>query len=203
MRAFSDDQKWASQSFVAVADGGQDPCDLRLSGGDQAVRMLIEDAVPMFEFAVRTTIARFDLRSAEGRVQGLRAAAPIVANIRDRALRPEYTRTVAGWIGVEVEQVLGALTLHDGGQRLFPRDLVAPAREESVSVKRQKRKERAYALPRQRVGAQATTPDEGRLGLVVGTRERREIADELVKQRRRDSSEGNGDRRACGQHNGL
>jgi DNA primase len=35
----------------------------------------------------------------------MRAAAPIVANIRDTSMRPEYTRTVAGWIGVEVEQV--------------------------------------------------------------------------------------------------
>ena len=59
----------------------------------------------MFEFAVRTTISRFDLDTAEGRVQALRAVAPIVAGIRDRSLRPEYTRTVAGWLGLEVEQV--------------------------------------------------------------------------------------------------
>jgi DNA primase len=59
----------------------------------------------MFEFAVRTTLARFDLSGAEGRVRALGAVAPIVAGIRDRSLRPEYTRTVAGWLGVEVEQV--------------------------------------------------------------------------------------------------
>jgi len=47
--------------------------------GDDAVRHLVDDAVPMFEFAVRTTIGRFDLSTAEGRVQGMRAAAPIVA----------------------------------------------------------------------------------------------------------------------------
>ena len=105
MRAFGEDQRWASQSFVAVAEQGMDPCDLRLAKGDDAVRHLIEDAVPMFEFAVRTTINRFDLSTAEGRVQGMRAAAPIVANIRDSSMRPEYIRTVAGWIGVEVEQV--------------------------------------------------------------------------------------------------
>src|SRR3954462_4078092 len=105
MRAFGEDQRWASQSFVAVEASGQDPCDLRLSGGDAAVRALVEDAVPMFEFAVRTTISRFDLDTAEGRVQALRAAAPIIAGIRDRSLRPEYTRTVAGWLGLEVEQV--------------------------------------------------------------------------------------------------
>ncbi|MHB8186401.1 MAG: DNA primase [Dermatophilaceae bacterium] len=105
MRAFGEDQRWASQSFVAVEASGKDPCELRQAGGDAAIRALIDDAVPMFEFAVRTTIARFDLATAEGRVRALGAVAPIVAGIRDRSLRPEYTRTVAGWLGVEVEQV--------------------------------------------------------------------------------------------------
>jgi DNA primase len=59
----------------------------------------------MFEFAVRTTIKRFDLGTAEGRVQANRAVAPIVASIRDRSLRPEYTREVSGVLGLEVEQV--------------------------------------------------------------------------------------------------
>ena len=105
MRAFGEDQRWASQSFVAVEASGKDPCELRQAGGDAAVLALVEDAVPMFEFAVRTTLARFDLTGAEGRVRALGAVAPIVAGIRDRSLRPEYTRTVAGWLGVEVEQV--------------------------------------------------------------------------------------------------
>jgi DNA primase len=105
MRAFGEDQRWASQCFVAVETSGKDPCELRQSGGDAAVVALVEDAVPMFEFAVRTTLARFDLSGAEGRVRALGAVAPIVAGIRDRSLRPEYTRTVAGWLGVEVEQV--------------------------------------------------------------------------------------------------
>ena len=105
MKAFNEDQRWASQSFVAVAEGGMDPCDLRIAQGDDAVRHLVDDAVPMFEFAVRTTINRFDMSTAEGRVQAMRAAAPIVNSIRDSSMRPEYVRTVAGWIGVEVEQV--------------------------------------------------------------------------------------------------
>ena len=105
MRAFGEDQRWASQCFVAVEASGMDPCELRQSGGDAAVLALVEDAVPMFEFAVRTTLARFDLTGAEGRVRALGAVAPIVAGIRDRSLRPEYTRTVAGWLGIEVEQV--------------------------------------------------------------------------------------------------
>ncbi|EWT03412.1 DNA primase [Intrasporangium oryzae NRRL B-24470] len=103
MRAFADDQKWASQSFVAVEPSGKDPCELRQAAGDPAVQALIEDAVPMFEFAVRTTIRRFDLATVEGRVQAMRAVAPIIGSIRDQSLRPAYIREVSGMIGVEVD----------------------------------------------------------------------------------------------------
>ena len=105
MRAFGEDQRWAAQSFVAVAPDGMDPCELRIAKGDAAVRALVDDAVPMFEFAVRTTIRRFDLDTAEGRVQAMKAVAPIIGSIRDTSLRPEYTRTVSGWLGIEVEQL--------------------------------------------------------------------------------------------------
>ncbi len=105
MKAFGEDQRWASQSFVAVAPDGMDPCELRQSKGPDAVKALVEDAVPMFEFAVRTTVRRFPLETAEGRVQAMRAVAPIIGGIRDGALRPEYIRTVAGWLGVDVDQL--------------------------------------------------------------------------------------------------
>lgn len=109
MRAFAEDQRWAAQSYVAVAPDGMDPCDLRLARGEAAVTSLVDEAIPMFEFAVRTTIARFDLETAEGRVQAIKAAAPIIASIRDVTLRPEYTRTVSMWLGVEVDQVRDAV----------------------------------------------------------------------------------------------
>ena len=105
MKAFGEDQRWVAQSFVAVAPDGMDPCELRIAKGDAAVRALVDGAVPMFEFAVRTTISRFDLDTAEGRVQAMKAVAPIIGSIRDQSLRPEYTRTVSGWLGLEVEQV--------------------------------------------------------------------------------------------------
>ena len=105
MKAFGEDQRWAAQSFVAVAPDGMDPCELRQRKGPEAVKSLVDDAVPMFEFAVRTTVRRFDLETAEGRVQAMKAVAPIIGAIRDTALRPEYIRTVAGWLGVDIEQL--------------------------------------------------------------------------------------------------
>ncbi|MFK5646345.1 DNA primase [Ornithinimicrobium sp. LYQ121] len=101
MKAFEQDQRWAAQSFVAVAEGGQDPNDLWLREGAEAVARLVEEARPMFEFAVRTTIAPYDLSLAQERVQAMRAVAPILAGVKDASLRPEYVRDVAGWMGVD------------------------------------------------------------------------------------------------------
>ena len=92
LRAFEEDQRFVAQTFVAVEPTGLDPCDLRLQHGDAAVRALVDRRVPLFEFAIRSTLAGYDLETAEGRVAALREAAPVVAKIRDTALRPEYAR---------------------------------------------------------------------------------------------------------------
>lgn len=105
MRAFAEEQRFAAQTFVAVAPDGLDPCDLRLARGDAAVRSLVDTRTPMFEFVIRHTVARYDLETVEGRVSALRAAAPAVADIRDPALRPGYTRELARMLGLELAEV--------------------------------------------------------------------------------------------------
>ncbi|MFX0539357.1 DNA primase [Ornithinimicrobium sp. Y1847] len=105
MKAFEQDQRWAAQSFVAVAEGGQDPNDLWIKEGEEAVRALVDSAQPMFEFAVRTTLAPYDLSLAQERVQAVRAVAPILAGIKDSSDRPEYVRDVAGWMGVDPQSL--------------------------------------------------------------------------------------------------
>src|SRR5690606_21945897 len=42
LRAFSEDSRFTAQTFVAVAPDGLDPCDLRLTRGDAAVRGLMD-----------------------------------------------------------------------------------------------------------------------------------------------------------------
>ena len=109
LRAFSEDQKFVTQTFVAVEPDGLDPCELRQQKGDLALRDLIARRVPLFEFAIRAELAHHKLDSAEGRVNALNAAAPLVAQIRDKSLRPEYIRLLAGWLGTEVEIVSKAV----------------------------------------------------------------------------------------------
>ena len=105
VRAYGEDQRFFAQTFVAVEPSGMDPCELRMAGGPEAVRALVDGRVPLFQFVVRSKLDALDLNTAEGRVGALRAAAPIVAGIRDAALRPEYARLLAGWIGTDERAV--------------------------------------------------------------------------------------------------
>ena len=132
MRAFTEDQKFVTQTFVAVEPNGLDPCDLRQQKGDLALRDLIAKRVPLFEFAIRTELALHKLDTAEGRVNALNATAPLVAQIRDKSLRPEYSRLLAGWLGVEVETVSSAVA--QGVKRQPQQSAPATNEEEAPQV---------------------------------------------------------------------
>jgi len=121
LKAFAGEQNLAGQSFVAVAPDGMDPCDLRLSGGDGALRDLVARRTPLFEFAIRSALSEYDLDSAEGRVSALRRCVPMVAQIKDPALRDEYARQLAGWVGWDdVAQVVDRVR-SSAGRRPDPR----------------------------------------------------------------------------------
>lgn len=104
-RAYGEDQRFFAQTYVAVAEGGMDPCDLRMASGPEAVRALVDQRKPLFAFVIQAKIKQFDLNTVEGRVLAVRAAAPEIVGIRDRSQRDGYTRQVAGWIGTEIEEV--------------------------------------------------------------------------------------------------
>ncbi|WP_336642862.1 DNA primase [Microbacterium sp. MMO-113] len=131
LRAFTEDDRFNAQTFVAVAPDGLDPCDLRLQRGDAAVRGLMDAKQPMFEFAIDRKLAGFDLATVEGRVGALRAAAPIVAEIRDRLLRPGYERVLARRLGMDPTEVHGEVErAARGAQAAAPQ----PRREASPRV---------------------------------------------------------------------
>ncbi len=116
-KAFAEEHRFAAQTFVAVAPEGLDPCDLRLRRGDDAVRRLIATRRPLFEFKIRRELATHDLETVEGRVAALRAAAPVVAGIRDQALSVGYVRNLAGWLGMDPGEVGRAVASARGAGR--------------------------------------------------------------------------------------
>ncbi len=109
LRAFDDDQKFVAQTFVAVASNGMDPNELRQTGGDEAVRDLIARRVPLFEFAIKSVIKNYDTTTPEGRVSALNQVAPLIGKIKDSSLRPEYIRSLAGWLGMDTDTVSQAV----------------------------------------------------------------------------------------------
>ncbi|MEV6984725.1 DNA primase [Sphaerisporangium sp. NPDC051017] len=149
LRAFADEQKFVTQTFVAVQPDGLDPCDLRVKHGDGAVRDLIAGREPLFAFAIRSVISRYELDSNEGRLAALDAAAPLVAGIKDLALRGRYAVDLDRWLGFmderlvlrRIQEVAGGgrpAAPERGGRRAAPRppDPADPAvRLESEALK--------------------------------------------------------------------
>jgi DNA primase len=140
MRAFAEEHRFTAQTFVAVGADGLDPCDLRIRHGDGAVRQMIETKKPLFEFVLRRILAGHDLDTVEGRTAALRAAAPVVAGIRDSGLVSGYVRELARWLAVDLADVRRAVsavgrrsatpparTNAEGGREGQPAPAVRPA----------------------------------------------------------------------------
>ncbi|GAA3237180.1 DNA primase [Actinocorallia longicatena] len=119
LRAFEDDHKFATQTFVAVQPDGLDPCDLRIKQGDAAIRDLVASRVPLFEFAIKNRIEKFDSATVEGQMAALDAVAPIIAGIRDAGMRKRYAVNLDRWLGLmDEELVLSRVQQHmSGGQK--------------------------------------------------------------------------------------
>ncbi|SFS16733.1 DNA primase [Agrococcus baldri] len=157
-RTFAEEQRFAAQTFVAVPPEGLDPCDLRLERGDDAVRKLVQQRRPLFEFMLRRIVAEHDLETVEGRVAAMRRAAPVLQSIRDRALSDGYVRTVAGWLGVGPDEVSRAV--RQAGPRPTPTsEGAAPAHPPADVALKQLEHDPASRLERDAIAALLQQPD--------------------------------------------
>ncbi|MCX4677402.1 DNA primase [Streptomyces sp. NBC_01433] len=100
LRAFEDDQKFAAETYIAIAPDNMDPCDLRLAKGDESVRDLVEPRTPLFEFALRQIVRRYDLETPAGRAAALDEAAAVVAKIKTSSVQREVAVQLAGFVGI-------------------------------------------------------------------------------------------------------
>jgi DNA primase len=157
LRAFGMEEKFKTQTFIAVQPDGMDPCDLRVKEGDAAVRELVASRVPLYEFAVRSAMSEFDLDSAEGRIAALDAAAKIVSGIKDIALRKVYAAKVDRWTGLMDEAlVLSRIGEYIPGSSTRPRGAQASGRQrpaEAAGAVRDKGQAQPDVPVQQRQGA--------------------------------------------------
>lgn len=131
LRAFREDQSFATQTYVAISPEGMDPCDLRLIRGEAEVKALVDSRIPLYRFVIKSAISKLDLSTVEGRVRGMQQAAPIVAQIRDAAIRSEYARELAGFLAMDEADVRRAVRAASRrGEDYLPQTTRPPAQRE-------------------------------------------------------------------------
>jgi len=105
LKVFALDSSFITQTYVAIEPTGLDPCDLRLQHGDAAVRELVGRRIPLYRFVMTNILSKHDLDRADARVDALRDAAPLVASVRDAGKVSGYVRELAGWLGMDPDEV--------------------------------------------------------------------------------------------------
>jgi DNA primase len=133
LRVYGDSSKFNALTFVASGPDGLDPADLRQKMGDGAISKMLGSKKPLFEFVIRHRISQFSLGDLDSRVAAARAAAPVVAEITDSALKSGYVKALADWVSLdssEVEQMVRADVTKQVQQRVEPmRQAGIPASE--------------------------------------------------------------------------
>ena len=112
LKVYGDSEKFNALTFVATGPDGLDPSDLRQQRGDEAVADMLQRKIPLFEFVIRHRIEQFDLVQLESRIAAARAAAPVVSEISDPALKMGYIRKLADWVSLEVSDIEPMVNQH-------------------------------------------------------------------------------------------
>lgn len=120
------DSTFLAQNYVSVVPDELDPCDLRIQRGDQAVRDLVTNAIPFYEFLVDSVIKKMDLRYISGRVGALKAISGVLANIRDKSLLDAYERDITRRIGLDLEEVRQSVNEEKRRNNIKSDDAYAP-----------------------------------------------------------------------------
>ncbi|MFT4265222.1 MAG: DNA primase, partial [Nocardioides sp.] len=125
VKVFAADEDFHSPTYVAVAPDGLDPNDLRMAEGDEAVRALVDNRRPLYQFVLRNVVSRYDLDRADGRIDALREGARLVSAVRDRSKVTEFARELAGLVGVDTGDALAEVR-RAGSRRTAPTAAAAP-----------------------------------------------------------------------------
>ncbi len=132
MRAFDLESIFSSQSYIAVAPEGMDPCDLRLKKGNDALSILIDSAIPLFEFVIKTFVKEFDLNKAEGRINALTKITPVLKSIKNQLLQKEYIKLSANWLGLDADTIEESVSKNIPIQKEIKQNVETPSVERKI-----------------------------------------------------------------------
>ncbi|MDQ6706551.1 MAG: toprim domain-containing protein, partial [Acidobacteriota bacterium] len=91
---------------VVHLEEGLDPDEFCKRHGAEAYRKRVEDAKTFFHWMAERARAKFDMRSAEGRVDAFQFLLPAIQGLSDKLERVAVVNDVASYLGVEAGLVL-------------------------------------------------------------------------------------------------
>lgn len=94
---------------VAVLPGGLDPADFVARQGAGDLMDLVDNAVPLLQFAIDRRLMRWDLERPEERTRALGDAVSVLAPIKDSLLASDYVNYIADRLLADVGIVTRAL----------------------------------------------------------------------------------------------
>ena len=140
VRALNERTRGRGLDFRVVRlPAGSDPADVVRRDGADALRALLEGAVPLARFEVERALERGETRTAEGRDRALEAAAVAIRPLPPSVLREELVQLVAGRLGLTESLVASALA----GVRRAP-DQRASSNGARAALDRREQSERAF-----------------------------------------------------------
>ena len=91
---------------IVELEGGLDPDEFCIKRGAEAYRAKLDKAQSYFYWLADRARAKFDLRTAEGRVAGFQFLLPAIQRLADKIERVAVANDVAGYLGVDAGLVL-------------------------------------------------------------------------------------------------
>lgn len=104
-RAFGIHASVGLEVLVAPIPAGKDPADVAMTEGADAVKFMLEQAVPLMRFVLEADISRHRLDTPEGKGKAVRSAAAVLSWEPSRVARGEHAFWVARRIGVDADEV--------------------------------------------------------------------------------------------------
>lgn len=80
---------------VIVVPDGKDPDEYIRKHGADAFRQLVQKALPLVEYRLKYVLAHTNVDTLEGKVKALHEMLPVLAGIRETAVRSEYEKKLA------------------------------------------------------------------------------------------------------------
>ena len=104
---------------VIVVPDGKDPDEYIRKHGADAFRALVKEALPLVEYRLQYVLKHVNYDTLDGKVRALHEMLPVLAGIRETAVRSEYEKKLAQIQETATELFRGEVVAKVGDHKLF------------------------------------------------------------------------------------